>query len=148
MRPLKITLYIIGFFQLILGIAFLAAPSAVAGQLGFEPAAPPWANWLLAMMAARFLGYAYGMVWAARHPEGARPWIETMIVIQTIDWLATLAYLHSGDVTLRQVTTASFVPVLFVTALIWFRPRRPNTPQANTPTERERTTSDPVGSSR
>ena len=148
MRRLTITLYIIGFFQLMLGIAFLAAPTAVAGRLGFEPAAPSWANWLLAMMAARFLGYAYGMAWAARHPAAATPWIDTMIVIQTIDWVATLAYLHTGDVTLRQVTTASFVPVFFVSALIWFRPRHPNAPLANTPTERERTTPDPVGSSR
>jgi len=124
MRPLKLTLYVIGFFQLVLGLAFLAAPGLVARQLGFAPAAPGWANWLLAMMAARFLGYAYGMFWAARHPDGASPWIHTMIVIQAIDWLATVAYLHSGDVTLRQVTTASFMPVVFIAALAWFHPRR------------------------
>jgi len=127
MRPMKITLYVIGLFQLVLGIAFLAAPGPVAHQLGFGPAAPGWANWLLAMMAARFLGYAYGMFWAARHPEGAGPWIDTMIVIQAIDWLATLTYLHSGDVTMRQVTTASFMPVLFIAALLWFHPRRATT---------------------
>lgn len=124
MRPLKLVLYVIGSFQLVLGLAFFAAPGPVAHQLGFAPAAPGWVNWLLAMMAARFLGYAYGMFWAARHPDGAGPWIDTMIVIQTIDWLATVAYLHSGDVTLRQVTTASFMPVLFIVALAWFHPRR------------------------
>ena len=124
MRPLKLTLYVIGAFQLILGLAFLTAPTVVADQLGFAPAAPGWAIWLLAMMAARFLGYAYGMFWSARHPLKAEPWIDTMIVIQAIDWTATLAYLHSGDVTLRQVTTASFMPVLFIAALVWFHPRR------------------------
>jgi len=124
MRPLKLTLSIIGAFQLVLGLAFLTAPARVAGQLGFAPAAPGWANWLLAMMAARFLGYAYGMFWSARHPGQAEAWIDTMIVIQAIDWIATLVYLHSGDVTLRQVTTASFMPVLFITALAWFHPRR------------------------
>ena len=124
MRPLKLTLYVIGAFQLILGSAFLTAPTAVADQLGFTPAAPAWANWLLAMMAARFLGYAYGMFWSARHTRRAEAWIDTMIVIQAIDWIATLAYLHGGDVTLRQVTTASFMPVIFIAALIWFHPRR------------------------
>jgi len=124
MRPLKLTLYVIGAFQLILGLAFLTAPTAVADQLGFTPAAPGWADWLLAMMAARFLGYAYGMFWCARHARRAEPWIDTMIVIQAIDWIATVAYLHSGDVTLRQVTTASFMPVVFIAALTWFHPRR------------------------
>jgi hypothetical protein len=124
MRSLKLTLYVIGAFQLVLGLAFLTAPAQVAAQLGLTPAAPAWANWLLAMMAARFLGYAYGMFWSARHPRQAEPWIDTMIVIQAIDWLATLAVLQSGDVTLRQVTTASFMPVLFIATLTWFHPRR------------------------
>ena len=47
-----------------------------------------------------------------------------MIVIQVIDWIATIAYLVAGDVSLRQVTTAAFMPVLFVGALLWFHPRR------------------------
>ena len=45
-------------------------------------------------------------------------------VIQLIDWLATVAYLATGDVTLRQVATASLVPLLFAVALAWLRPRR------------------------
>lgn len=46
-----------------------------------------------------------------------------MIRIQAIDWLATLVYLAKDDVTLGQVTTAAFVPVLFVIALVRWRPR-------------------------
>jgi hypothetical protein len=123
-RPLKLALALIGTFQLALGLVFLAAPARTAGILGLRPAAPGWANWLFAMMAGRFLGYAYGMFAAARRPERATTWIDTMIVIQAIDWIATLAHLVVGDVSLRQVTTASFMPALFVGALVWFHPRR------------------------
>ena len=35
-----------------------------------------------------------------------------------IDWLVTLLYLWRGDVTLAQVTTASFLPVIFI-AVLW-----------------------------
>jgi hypothetical protein len=148
MRPLKLTLYVIGSFQLILGLAFLAAPEPVARQLGFEPAAPAWANWLLAMMAARFLGYAYGLFWSARHPDGAGPWIDTMIAIQAIDWIATLTYLYRGEVTLRQVSTASFMPVVFIAALTWFHPRRSPTSDFAPTDERDLAASGPSGRSR
>lgn len=124
MRVLRITLIVIGFFQLALGALFLVAPGPAASLLDLSPAAPPWVNWLFAMMAARFLGYAYGMFIAARSPRDHVGWINTMIVIQAVDWVATVAYLLKGDLSLRQVTTAVFVPVLFIGALLWFHPRR------------------------
>ncbi len=124
MRPLRITLIVIGVFQLMLGALFLAAPGPVADLLGLRPAAPGWVDWLFAMMAARFLGYAVGMFAAARAPEPSVLWIDTMIGIQAIDWLATIGYLIAGEVTFAQVSTASFMPVVFVGALLWFHPRR------------------------
>ena len=130
MRALRITLITIGIFQLFFGTLFLAAPVATAQLLGLQPAAPAWANWLFAMMGARFLGYAYGMFAAARAPWAGRTWISTMIVIQAIDWLATIGYLFTGHLTLRQVSTAAFMPVLFIAALLWFRLRRPAHDQA------------------
>lgn len=123
MRALRVTLIVIGIFQLALGAAFLAAPSATAHLLGLHPAAPAWANWLFAMMGDRFLGYAYGMFAAARRPAAHRSWIVTMIVIQAIDWLATIGYLAAGQLTLHQVSTAAFMPVLFIAALLLLRPR-------------------------
>lgn len=124
MRPLRITLVTVGVFQLVLGASFLVAPSGAAALLGLRPAAPGWANWLFAMMAVRFLGYAYGMLAAARDPLRHTAWIDVMIVIQAADWLATLGHLAAGDVGLRQVSTAAFMPVVFVAALLWFHPRR------------------------
>ena len=124
MRALRVTLIVVGAFQLVLGALFLAAPTAAAAVFGLHPAAPPWANWLLAMMAARFLGYAYGMFAAARAPRVQTGWIDTMIVIQAVDWIATLGYLAAGDLSLRQVSAAAFAPGLFIGALLRFHPRR------------------------
>lgn len=123
MRALRVTLITIGVFQLFFGAVFLAAPSTTARLLDLAPAAPPWTNWLLAMMAGRFLGYAWGMFAAARDPLRHRAWIDTMILVQAVDWVATLAYLGSGDLRLGQVTTAAFAPPVFIAALLVFRPR-------------------------
>lgn len=124
MRQLKLTLYVIAAFQAVLGAAFALAPSATAELFGLNPAAPGWVNWLFAMMGARFLGYAYGLVVAARDPASAVAWIDTMIAIQLIDWIATVAALPAGDVTLAQVSTAAVAPPIFVGLLAWFHPRR------------------------
>lgn len=126
-RPLRVTLYVIAFFQFVLGAAFLAAPGGTAQVLGL-PTAPAWTAWLFAMMAARFLGYGVGMVAAARDPRRHLLWIDTMIAIQVIDWLATIGYLARGDVTLGQVTTAAVLPVLFVGVLVVRRPRQRSSP--------------------
>lgn len=119
---MRVTLFVVAGFQFVLGAAFLVAPAKTAAMLGLAPA-PGWTNWLFAMMAARFLGYGVGLVVAARDSRRHRVWIDTMIAIQLIDWIATAGHLVAGDVTLRQVTTAAFVPLLLAGALTWFRPR-------------------------
>jgi len=121
-RLLAATLWFVAAVQLVLGAAFLAAPEQAAHALGLSPA-PGWANWLFGMMAARFLGFGFGMTVAARNPAGARSWIAVMIGVQTIDWIVTLKYLALGAVTLAQVSTASLLPVLFVIALAVAMPR-------------------------
>jgi len=122
MRLLRGTLITIGVFQLVLGTVFLAAPAATAHLLNLRPPAAPWMNWLFAMMAVRFLGYAYGMFTAAKDPARHRAWITSMIAIQAVDWIATIGYVAAGDLTLRQVTAAAIAPVLFIAAL--WRTRR------------------------
>jgi 4-hydroxybenzoate polyprenyltransferase len=84
--------------------------------VGFEDA-PSWVNWLFAMLGARALGFAYGMFVAARDPRRHVTWIRAMIGIQAIDWIGTLAYLAAGAVTISQVTTAAFLPVIFIVTL-------------------------------
>lgn len=121
-RTLRSTLYFIGVVQIVLGLGFLWTPEGMAASLGL-PATPGWANWMFGMMAARFLGYGYGMFVAARRPAESLPWLRTMVAIQLIDWGVTLKYLLSGVVTLTQVNTASFLPVVFVGLLWWAWPR-------------------------
>ncbi|MFN8076091.1 MAG: hypothetical protein U0Q15_11815 [Kineosporiaceae bacterium] len=117
---LRATLYVVAFFQLTLGAIFLLSPAGAADALGLA-AAPAWTSWLFAMMAARFLGYGVGMIAAARDPQRHRLWITTMIGVQTVDWVATLAHVAAGHVTLAQVSTAAFLPVVFVVALVALR---------------------------
>lgn len=133
MRNLRRTLIVVGIFQIFFGILFLAAPVASASLFKLEPAAPAWANWLFAMMGVRFLGYGYGMFAAARDPLGRVAWIDTMIVIQAVDWLATLGYLIAGELTLAQVTTAAIAPLLFIIALLVWHPRRRSAALSPTP---------------
>lgn len=115
-RLLAATLWFIAAVQFVLGAAFLAAPEQTAQLLGLG-IAPGWTNWLFGMMAARFLGFGFGMGVAARSPSEARSWIAVMIGVQAIDWIVTLKYLALGAVTLSQVSTASFLPILFVAVL-------------------------------
>jgi hypothetical protein len=123
-RPLRITLYAIAAFQFALGALFVIAPGQAHALFGLTPAEPAWADWLFAMMGARFLGFGYGMLVAARDPARHVAWINAMIAIQVVDWVATVSHLVGGSVQLSQVSTASFMPVLFVAALAWLHPRR------------------------
>lgn len=116
MQLLRNTLIFIGIVQLFFGAVFLIAPGQFA-ELVDLPAAPDWVNWLFAMMGARFIGYAVGMFIAARDPQHQQPWIATMIGIQAMDWLATMFYLLQDAVTLAQVTTAAFLPIIFIIIL-------------------------------
>ena len=63
------------------------------------------------------------MLLAAQNPWEGRHWIKAMIVIQATDWCVTLVYLLRGSVSLMQVSTASFLPVIFVMVLWLTYPR-------------------------
>lgn len=115
MKLLRPTLVVIGVVQIALGIVFLI-PDLFANVMGLEHP-PGWVNWILAMLAARALGFGYGMLVAARDPRRHITWIRAMIAVQAIDWLGTLGYLAAGSVTLVNVTTAAFLPVVFVVIL-------------------------------
>ena len=110
------TLIAIGVIQVALGVVFLI-PGLFASAMRL-PQAPEWVDWILALSAARALGFGAGMFVAARNPEAHRSWIATMVGVQAIDWTATIAYLAVGSVTLAQVTTAAFLPVAFVVILV------------------------------
>ena len=120
---LRITLGAIGIVQLILGVVFLFMPSQFATVLGLA-VIPAWVPWMFAMFGARALGFAYGMFLAMRQPEQHRAWIGSMIVVQAIDWIATIYFVLQGAVTLPQVSGASFLPILFILVLVTRYPRQ------------------------
>lgn len=121
-RLLRATLIFIALVQFMLGAAFLLAPQTMEHTLGLS-ATPDWANWLFGQMGARFIGFGIGMLVAARSFALAAPWIWTMILVQAIDWIVTLKYLLAGSITLPQVSTAPYFPLLFIALLLVAMPR-------------------------
>lgn len=128
-RMLSFTLRFIAVVQFVLGAGFLVAPEGMASLMGLATT-PGWANWMFGMMAARFLAFGYGMLVAARDPAGNLSWLRSMVAIQLVDWAVTVKYLLAGAVTLAQVSTASFLPLVFVALLWWGWPRTPRTPRS------------------
>ena len=123
MRLLRGMLIFIGIVQLFFGIIFMLIPAQFAGLVGLETA-PLWVNWLFVMMSARFFGFAYGMFIASRQPYQHRHWIIGMVGVQALDWIGTIYYLFNGAVTLAQVSTASFLPLIFIAVLLYRFPGR------------------------
>jgi len=124
---MRLLLRVIAVVQLFFGVLFTVVPGLAGGVLGLGSDAPGWAHWLFVMMGARFLGYAVGMAAAARNPAEHVSWIDTMIVVQVIDLVGTIVFLAAGEVPLARVASAIVLPVLFVSGLLWWHPRRSRT---------------------
>jgi len=134
-RLLQITLIVIGIAQIFFGAVFIFAPAKFSGMLDL-PETPQWAYWMFGMFSARAFGFAYGMFLAARDPMKHVHWIQAMIGVQLIDWLATMYFVLDGAVTLAQgtsaygavtlaqVTSASYLPLIFIAMLVIFYPRQ------------------------
>lgn len=110
------TIVLIAIVQAALGIVFLFFPEAFSAATGL-PSAPAWTDWIFAMFGARAIGFAFGMVVASRDTRRHATWLLAMIAVQALDWIATMLSVFAGKVTLVQVSTASFLPVLFVAVL-------------------------------
>ena len=66
---------------------------------------------MFAMLGARALGFAYGMLIAQRDVVRYASWLVAMIIVQALDWVATLVALTAGKVTLAEVSTTPFLPI-------------------------------------
>ncbi|MGO9133547.1 MAG: hypothetical protein ACLP8A_05795 [Methylovirgula sp.] len=111
------TILFIALIQIVLGIIFILSPATFPVLLGL-PSAPTWTDWMFGMLGARALGFAYGMIIAQRDLPRHASWLISMIIVQAIDWIATILAVFAGKVTLAQVSTASFLPILFIAVLI------------------------------
>ena len=110
------TIVLIAVIQIALGAIFIVSPGSFPALLGL-PAAPAWTDWLFAMLGARALGFAFRMLVALRDLQRHVSWLMAMVVVQAIDWIGTILAVHAGTVTLAQVSTASFLPILFIVVL-------------------------------
>ena len=117
MRFLRATLIVIGVIQILFGAMLLVTPATLPALLHLQPAAPDWVNYVLAMSAARIIGYGIGMFVAARAPWRHRVWIDTMIAIQAIDFIATAGYLAGGVLSVRYVGAALVAPLVWIAVL-------------------------------
>lgn len=122
-RIAKGTALFIAVVQIILGLGYLLAPAPFHASLGLH-GLPDWAGWPMGMSGARFLAFGFGMILVFRNPATHRSWIQAMIFVQAIDWLVTMYYVFSGAVTLAQVSTASFLPLIFILALAVTFPKK------------------------
>ena len=112
----KGTIVLIAVVQIAVGLIFTLSPATFSALTGLPPA-PAWTDWIFALFGARALGFAFGMLIALRDVQRHASWLAAMIGIQAIDWIAAILALQSGKVGLAQVTTAPFLPVLFIVVL-------------------------------
>lgn len=119
---LKFSLYFVGIVQIFFGLTFLLAPTMYPKMVNLQQA-PEWVSWMLIFTSARMLGFGVGMFVAAQDPLKHKLWIQIMIGLQIIDWTGTILYITSGAVTLAQVTSASFLPLIFIALLAYSYPR-------------------------
>jgi hypothetical protein len=110
------TIILIVLVQIVLGVIFILSPGTFPAFLGLPPA-PSWTDWMFAQFWARALGFDFGMLIALRDIRRHAPWLAAMIGVQAIDWIATILAVETGKVTLAQVSTAAFLPVLFMAVL-------------------------------
>ncbi len=122
MRNLKILSAMIGIVQIILGLGFLFAPALMLKSMNIgAPVAD--INYILAMLAARFLVYGAGMFIILRDPLRHRFWIDGMIAVQAIDLAAGIYYTASGVIGISTSGLAMFNATLFIILLLLWRPR-------------------------
>jgi len=112
----KGTIVLIAAVQIALGVIFTLSPATFPALVGLPPA-PAWTDWIFAQFGARALGFAFGMLIALRDVRRHASWLTAMIGVQSIDWITTILALQSGKIGLAQVSTAAFLPVLFIVVL-------------------------------
>ena len=122
MTRLKVLLYIVAASQLVLGALTLFAPGPFFAWMGLS--VPPADNqYMLAMLAARFLAYGAGFVMLARSAEPDPFWIRNMVLVQAIDFAAGLYYVATGVIGLSVAAFPMVNAALFGVLLWLWTPR-------------------------
>jgi len=93
----RIALKIVGFIQIMLGLAYLFAPNMFLLKMGHSLPAPDLL-YPLGMLSARFLAYGIGLWIISADPEKHMLWIRLMAFIQSIDLAVGVFYTVTGVV--------------------------------------------------
>lgn len=117
MTRLKTLLSIVAVSQFVLGAMTLFAPGPFFNWMGLT-VPPPDNQYMLGMLAARFIAYGLGMVWLARQETPDRFWIRNMVLIQVVDFAVGLYYLANGIIGADVAAFPMFNAAVFA-ALLW-----------------------------
>ena len=123
MKRLTILLQIIGVIQIVLGAAYLFAPTAFIEWMKLSPT-PPDANYAYGMLASRFIAYGIGMFIIARNPIQNIFWIKNMILVQVIDLAVGIFYTARGVLSLSSSAFPMFDAILFAVLLFLWMPKQ------------------------
>ncbi|WP_290781203.1 hypothetical protein [Hoeflea sp.] len=119
---LKTLLFIVAASQLVLGALTLLAPGPFFAWMGLS--VPPVDNqYMLGMLAARFIAYGLGMVALARAENPDPFWIRNMVLIQAIDFGAGLFYIATGVIGLEVAAFPMLNAAIFGMLLWLWTPR-------------------------
>jgi hypothetical protein len=130
MTRLKALLWLIAASQFVLGALTLLAPGPFFAWMGLT-VPPADNNYMLGMLAARFLAYGIGMAVLARQDAPDPFWIRNMILIQVIDFGVGAYYVASGTIGFAVAAFPMFNAALFAT-LLWLWGPRAGPAQART----------------
>lgn len=122
MTRLKILLAVVALSQLVLGALTLFAPGPFFAWMGLS--VPPADNqYMLGMLAARFLAYGIGFAMLARSAEPDPFWIRNMVLVQAIDFAAGAYYVATGVIGIEVAAFPMFNAALFGVLLWLWAPR-------------------------
>ena len=128
MMRLKILLWIVAVSQLVLGALTLLAPGPFFGWMGLTP--PPADNqYMLGMLAARFIAYGIGMATLARAAVPSLFWIRNMVLIQVIDFAVGAFYIANGTIGPEVAAFPMFNAAAFA-VLLWLWSSSTGRPEA------------------
>jgi hypothetical protein len=121
MKKLTYLLKLIGAIQIILGLAYLFAPSLFLHSMGHSLPQPD-IYYPLGMLAARFIAYGIALFVIADTAEQHVLWINFMILIQAIDLGVGIFYTAIGVLPLSLSAFPMFNAVWIILLLAIWRP--------------------------